>query len=114
MTKELLNPKVGVLPVVDWDASVSFTTEAISFPQEFGWSIDFQFDGVTPGTPTYTILVSNSETGVYHEYKTESTLVDLTDATKWFVFDDTSSFRYMKITYVSGGSTGNFTVNVCK
>lgn len=114
MTKELLNPKVGVLPVVAWNAATSFTTEAISFPQDFGWSIDFQFDDVVSGTPTYTILVSNSETGTYHEYKTASTDVDLTNESNWLVFDDVSPFRYMKIAYVSGGSTGDFTINVCK
>lgn len=114
--KEGLIPKVGGVDVVGWDASINFTTDAIEFVNSSkDWSIDLDgFGTVAVGTPTLTILVSNKKDGDYIPYKEDAKDIDLTVEVNRVIFDDIMPLRYMKIKYVSGGSTGSFSLEVVR
>ena len=100
----------------DFDASVDFTSDVISFPdRNSGWSCSVDgWSGVTAGTPTLSFLASNKADGDFNEYKTVANLLDLKDTANRNNFDDVFPFKYMKVKYVSGGSTGTFSVTLAK
>lgn len=113
--KESLIPEVDNVPVTGWNAATSFTSEPIEFPESIRWSLDIQgWAGVTASAPKVTILHSNSKTGEYKEYSTLATSIDLTVASNRVIYDDIFSSRYMKIQYVSGGSTGTLSMVLSK
>lgn len=100
----------------NFDASVDFTSDAISFPdRNSGWSCSVDgWAGVTAGAPTLSFLASNKLDGDFNEYKTAANLLDLTSTANRNNFDDMFPFKYMKVKYVSGGSTGTFSVTLAK
>lgn len=105
----------AILPVTDWDASVNFTTDAIEFPETQYWALDVEgYSGMTAGTPVINILCSNKKDGEYKAYKALGTAIDITVAANRVILDDSFSPRYMKIQYVSGGSTGTFSLILSK
>lgn len=113
--KKQIIPLVGVAPVTGWNAATSFTSEPIEFPASTQWSLDIQgWSGVTASAPKVTILHSNSKTGEYKAYSTLATSIDLTVAVNRIIYDDIFPSRYMKIQYVSGGSTGTLSMVLSK
>ena len=117
--KKFITPQVltasAYVDVTDWNAATSFTTEAIQFPSTVEWSLDIEgFAGLTPGLPTVTILHSNSATGEFNPLSTAATNIDITVSKDRMIYSDNFSARYMKIQYVSGGSTGTFSMILSK
>ena len=117
--KKFITPQVltasAYVDVTDWNAATSFTSEAIEFPSTVEWSLDIEgYAGVTPGLPTVTILHSNSLAGEYHPLSTLATNVDITVSKDRMIYSDHFSSRYMKIQYVTGGSTGTFSMILSK
>ena len=113
--KENIIPKVGNVAVTTWNAATSFTSDFIEFEASVPWALDVQgYAGVTAGTPTITILHSNKQDGEYKAYKAAATNIDITVSGNRVIFDDSFFARFMKIQYVSGGSTGNFSLQLSK
>lgn len=113
--KESLIPEVNNVPVTEWNAATSFTSEPIEFPESVKWSLDIQgWAGVTASAPKVTILHGNSKTGEFKAYSTLATSIDLTVESNRVIYDDIFSSRYMKIQYVSGGSTGTLSMVLSK
>lgn len=113
--KEFLIPTVTYAPVTNWNAATSFTSDPIEFPETVEWALDvIGYSGLTAGTPKISILCSNDVNGEYKPYKTAATDVDITVLANRLIFDDLFSPRFMKIKYVSGGSTGTFSLNLSK
>lgn len=105
----------AIVDVTLWNAATSFTTEAIEFPDNSAWVLDIEgWALVTPGTPLLTILHSNKKDGEYHAYSTLSTNINITVSKDRMIYDDIFPARYMKIQYVSGGSTGTFSLVLSK
>lgn len=109
-------PTINGVPFLSSNAAVGFTTDFIEFPESTPWAV--QFDGwagvTTAGTPTATILCSNTQDGDYTEYDASSTLVDLKLSANRVLFDSIFAPRFMKIQYVSGASVGTFKLTVSK
>ena len=113
--KQQVIPYVGALPVTTWNAATSFTSKPIEFSGSTRWSLDIQgWAGVTASAPKVTILHSNLEDGEYKAYSTLATSVDLTVAGNRIIIDSIFPSRYMKIQYVSGGSTGTLSMVLSK
>jgi len=107
--------QVNNRPVTDWNAATSFTSDPIEFPESVRWAVDIQgWSGVTAGSPTLTILHSNSKTGEFKAYSTLASNIDLKTAMNRVIYDEIFSSRYMKIQYVSGGSTGTLSMILSK
>lgn len=117
MLKQKENYKVEVnnVRVEGWDASVSFTSDPIEFEESTSWALSVDgYAGVTAGSPTISILHSNSSNGDFLPYKSIATSIDITTDLNRVIFDDSFFARYMKIQYVSGGSTGTFDLILSK
>jgi hypothetical protein len=113
--KENVVPEVNNVAVTSWNAATSFTSDFIEFEASVPWALDIQgYSGVTAGTPTITILHSNKQDGEYKAYKSLATNVDITVSGNRVIFDDSFFARFMKIQYVSGGSTGTFSLQLSK
>ena len=112
--KVFIPTSAGSGPLIDgWDASVDFETDAISFNGvDIDWSVQFFFEDETLGTPTATVLVSNDQFSGFSPYKTAATDIDLTSETG--AFDSVMPFRFMKVSYTSGGSTGEVSLKISK
>lgn len=105
----------ALVDVTSWNAATSFTTEAIEFASDTAWALDVEgWAGVTAVTPTLTILHSNKVDGEYNPYSALATSIDLNVTGNRVIFDEIFPARYMKIQYVSGGSTGTFSLNLSK
>lgn len=63
---------------------------------------------------TLTILVCNEQDGEYKEYKTISTDIDLSVEGNLAIFDKYMPFKFMKLDYTAGTSTGGISINICK
>ena len=117
MLKQKENYKVEVnnVEVEGWDASVSFTSDPIEFEESTSWALSVDgYAGLTPGSPTISILHSNSSNGDFLPYKSIATSIDIRTDLNRVVFDDSFFARYMKVQYVSGGSTGTFDLILSK
>jgi hypothetical protein len=117
MLKQKENYKVEVnnVEVEGWDASVSFTSDPIEFEESTSWALSVDgYAGLTPGSPTISILHSNSSNGDFLPYKSIATSIDITTDLNRVIFDDSFFARYMKVQYVSGGSTGTFDLILSK
>ena len=113
--KKNIVPEVNNVAVTSWNAATSFTSDFIEFKASVPWALDIQgYSGVTAGTPTITILHSNKQDGEYKAYKSLATSVDITISGNRVIFDDSFFARFMKIQYVSGGSTGTFSLQLSK
>lgn len=113
--KKTYIPQVSGVDVTAWDASVDFTTDHIEFPESISWAVSIDgYSGVTAGAPTISILHSNTSDGEYLPYKTIASSVDITSSVNRVIFDDSFFARFMKIQYVSGGSTGTFDLKLSK
>ena len=113
--KKNIVPEVNNVAVTSWNAATSFTSDFIEFEASVPWALDVQgYSGVTAGTPTITILHSNKQDGEYKTYKSLSTNLDITIESNRVIFDDSFFARFMKIQYVSGGSTGTFSLQLSK
>lgn len=113
--KEFLIPTVTYVPVTNWNAATSFTSDPIEFPETVEWALDvIGYSGMTAGTPTISILCSNQIDGEYKPYKTMATSVDIKVLSNRLILDDTYAPRFMKIQYVSGGSIGTFSLILSK
>lgn len=113
--KRFLVPTVSYAPVTDWNAATSFTSDPIEFPETVEWSLDIEgYSGMIAGSPTISILCSNQIDGEYKPYKTAATSVDIKVLGNRLILDDTYAPRFMKIQYVSGGSTGTFSLILSK
>lgn len=109
--------EVAAADVDTWDASVGFTSDAISFVER-NKSLPFSFQvtdyTITPGTPTLTLEVSLDGVA-YTRYNLAGSLIDITDASSGrYFFTDRSTFEYARFVYVSGGSTGTFSLLINK
>ena len=105
----------AIVDVTSWNAATSFTSEAIEFPSNTAWVLDVEgWADVTASAPLLTILHSNSLSGEYHPYSSLATSIDLTVTGNRMIFDEIFPARYMKIQYVSGGSTGAFSLILSK
>ena len=113
--KQKIIPQVGVAPITDWDASVDFTSNFIEFPESTRWSVNIQdYADMTPNAPTLTILHSNTQDGEYVPYSNIGNNVDLTIEINRVIYATNFPSRYMKLRYVSGGSTGTFSIVISK
>lgn len=113
--KKTYIPTINGVDVTSHDASVDFTTDYIEFPETKAWALSVDgYSGVTAGSPTISILHSNISDGEYLPYKTIATSVDITTDVNRVIFDDSFFARFMKIQYVSGGSTGTFDLKLSK
>lgn len=113
--KKNIVPEVNNVAVTDWNAATSFTSEFIEFEASVPWALDIQgYADMTAGAPTITILHSNKQDGEFKAYKTLATNIDITVAGNRVIFDDCFFSRFMKIQYVSGGSTGTFSLQLSK
>ena len=99
--------KVSEVEVVDYDATVNFTTDEIRFLHSHDWSVDVSETG-TDGNPTFTIQASNDNLKWY-DYDKNAQNVKIEDAFGWDYFE----FKYMRIVYVATGvTTGTITINL--
>ena len=115
MQKQNYVVKVNNVDVDGWNAATSFTSDPIEFSESTSWALSVDgYSGVTAGTPTLSILHGNTKDGEYLPYKTAATTVDMTVSGNRVIFDDSFFARYMKIQYVSGGSTGTFDLILSK
>lgn len=113
--KKTYIPTINGVDVTSHDAATDFTTDFIEFEESTPWLLDVQgWAGVTAGTPLLNILVSNSQDGEYKNYSLLASSIDLTVANNRVIYDEIFSSRYMKISYVSGGSTGTFDLILSK
>jgi len=94
-------------PVVNFDATSDFITDAIEFCFLYVWSL--KIDGTTlDGTPTITIEVSNDGTN-WIAYKNDSTDSPVPGA--WF--DNIMPFLFTRINYkANDNTTGTVTFNL--
>lgn len=110
-------PTVAAAPITNWDASIAFTSDILSFQDRnkiFPWAFQITDYNIAVGLPTITLEVSLN--GVdFTNYKTASTLIDMTDTdNNAFNFDDISAFEYARFDYVPNGATGSFSLIVSK
>ncbi len=65
---------------------------------------------IVGGAPTITMTVSDDGIN-YTNYNSNTTLIDITDTdNNAFIYSLTSPWEYIKLTYVSNGATGSFSV----
>lgn len=104
-------------PVTVWDASIGFTSDPISFvgrDKNLPWAVQTVDYNITPGTPELTIQVTLDGTN-WTNYSAASTSIDMTDTdNNAIIFDSIAPFEYMRLVYVPGGSTGDFSMLVSK
>jgi hypothetical protein len=96
-----------------WDASVGFTSDSIEFSNSEPWSIQILDYNITAVAPLLTLQVSTDGVA-WSEYKPQSTDIDITDTANRVIFDDIMPFKYLRVVYVSGGSTGDFSIKIAK
>lgn len=102
------------VPTITFDASADFTTDIIEFPESIPWAVQFDEWDVTGGTPTATILCSNSQFGDFLPYNTDSTDVALPTEANRILYDAIFAPRYMKISYTSNDAVGDFNLVISK
>jgi hypothetical protein len=105
--------KVLGVDVDTWDAAIGFTSDAVQFTGSKSWAIQITDYNITPGTPSLTLEVSTDGL-TWNSYKPQATNVDITSTDNRIIFDDIMPFGYLRIVYVSGGSTGDFSVKIAK
>jgi len=106
--KEIVVPTVNTVPVTLYSAASNFTTDYIEFPMSFkDWSLQTTFSGGVVNGAELTILVSNTYNGSYVPYDPSVKDLDLTVQSNLVVFDEIMPFRYVKLQYVAGTTTGN-------
>lgn len=104
---------VAAVPVTTWNAATGFTSDAIEFTSSRPWAIQVTNYNITPGTPVLTIEVSVD--GVtYNDYKPQAVDIDITTEINRVIFDDSMPFKYLRVVYTSGGSTGDFSLQILK
>lgn len=115
MQKQKKNYVVTIdgVPTVTFDAAVSFTTDPIEFPESTPWAVQFDEWNVT-GSPTASIICSNSQFGDYYPYDVDSTSIDLTDDANRILYDSIFAPRYMKIEYTAADGVGDFDLVISK
>lgn len=89
-------------PITDADADTDSFTEIITPAGAF--TIDAKVSDITTGSPTWTLLVSNTggDEADYKDYAPETTDMAITDA----IQSDKLNFKYIAIKYTSNSSTG--------
>ncbi|GAG46875.1 unnamed protein product [marine sediment metagenome] len=91
------NLAVSGTPVVGYDGTGDFTTDAFRLCFNHAWAFSVT-DSTTGGSPDYTIEVSNDDVQWY-EYNSDSTNVSLDDGV-----DDTHMvWKYFRVVYDSTG-----------
>ena len=105
---------INGVPTITFDASVDFTTDIIEFPESIPWAVQFDEWDVAGGTPTATILCSNSQFGDFLPYNTDSTDVALPTEANRILYDAIFSPRYMKIEYTANDAEGTFNLVISK
>jgi hypothetical protein len=105
---------INGVETITFDASVDFTTDIIEFPESIPWAVQFDEWDVTGGTPTATILCSNSQFGDFLPYNTDSTDVALPTEANRILYDAIFSPRYMKIEYTANDAEGTFNLVISK
>lgn len=112
--KDIIIPTVGVSPVYLYDATSDFTTEYIEFQYTSKeWSMSIDFDD-TPSGAMITVLVCNDQNGTYKPYKTSVVDVDIDAEVNRVIFDSIMPFRFMKLDYTAGATTGNISIKIAK
>lgn len=113
--KEQFIPTASTVPVFDFDATGDFTTDYIEFPNSLkDWSLQTTFsDGAGAGA-LLTVLVSNTYNGDYVPYSPTVKDLDLTVQDNLIVYDMIMPFRYMKLDYVAGATTGTMSFVITK
>jgi hypothetical protein len=109
-------PTINGVPMGTLNAALDFTTDFIEFPESTPWSVQIEgWNGITlEGSPVITIYCSNVQDGEYVEYDSLSTLVDIKVASNRVMYDSIFAPRFMKIRYISAGTTGTFKLTVSK
>ncbi len=83
------------------DATLSETSIALEFCENYKWSVTPNAQGITGATPDYTIEVSNDGIA-WFEYNNDSTNVSVFDA----VDDIHLAFTMMRIVHDGTGTSG--------
>jgi hypothetical protein len=104
---------INGVSTLTFDASVDFITDPIEFPESIPWAVQFDEWDVA-GSPTATILCSNSQFGDYLPYNTDSTNVALVTDANRILYDGIFSPRYMKIDYTAVDAVGDFDLVISK
>lgn len=113
--KQSVIPTVNTIPVSNYSAASNFTTDYIEFPESFkDWSLQTTFSGGAVAGALLTILVCNTYNGTYIPFDPSVTNLDLTVQSNLVVFDDIMPFRYVKLQYVAGTTTGNISFVISK
>lgn len=112
--KEIFIPTVGTVPVFEYDATNSFITDYIEFPNSIkDWSLQTIFS-VAPGAGArLSIQVSNDATN-YVPYSVISTNIDLTITENLIIYDMIMPVRYMRLRYVPGATLGEVSIIISK
>lgn len=113
--KEQFIPTVSTVPVTNYSATSNFTTDYIEFPNSLkDWSLQTTFSGGVVTGAKLTILVSNTYNGSYIPYSPTVKDLDLTVQDNLGIYDMIMPFRYMKLDYVAGTTTGNISFVITK
>jgi hypothetical protein len=104
---------INGVATINFNAAVNFTTDIIEFPESIPWAVQFDEWDVT-GSPTATILCSNSQFGDFLPYNVDSTDADLTDSTNRILYDSIFSPRYMRVQYTAVDAVGSFNLIISK
>jgi hypothetical protein len=113
--KEQFIPTVSTVPVTNYSAASNFTTDYIEFPNSMkDWSVQTTFSGGSVVGAELTVLVSNTYNGSYVPYSPTAKDLDLTSQDNLVVYDSIMPFRYVKLQYVAGTTTGNISFVITK
>jgi hypothetical protein len=113
--KEQFIPTVSTVPVTNYSAASNFTTDYIEFPNSMkDWSVQTTFSGGAVAGAELTVLVSNTYNGSYVPYSPTAKDLDLTSQDNLVVYDSIMPFRYVKLQYVAGTTTGNISFVITK
>ena len=112
--KKILVPRINGVEISNWDASVSFVTDAIDFPESTPWAAQVIDVDVAGGSPQWSVLCSTTLSGNFVPYDESSSDLVITQVGNRMVYDSIFAPRYMKISYNPMGATGTFNVLISK
>jgi hypothetical protein len=112
--KEIFIPTVSTVPVFEYDATNTFTTDYIEFPNSMkDWSLQTIFS-IAPGAGAeLNIEVSNNAVN-YVPFSTATTAIDLTIIGNHIIYNIIMPVRYMRIKYVPGATLGEISLIISK
>lgn len=112
--KEMFIPTVGTVPVFDYDATNSFITDYIEFPNSMkDWSLQTIFSINAGAGAQLSIQVSNNAIN-YVPFSAATTNVDLTIPGNLIIYNIIMPVRYMRIRYIPGATLGEISFIISK